>query len=32
MGEALIGLSGITALLFMATGVIAYILYGNQQS
>lgn len=31
MGEAIIGLAGLTLLLFFITGVIAYILYGNQR-
>ena len=30
MGEALFGLLGITAILFLLTAVIAYILYGRQ--
>jgi|GEM_PF-3407880 len=29
MGETLLGLAGITVLLFVVTGVIAYILYGK---
>lgn len=32
MADALIGLTGVTVLLFLLTGVIAYILYGNQAS
>ncbi len=31
MGEAIVGLAGLTVLLFFITAVIAYILYGNQQ-
>ena len=30
MGEALFGLLGVTALLFLISGVIGYILYGNR--
>ena len=32
MGDALFGLLGVTALLFLITGVIGYILYGKQSS
>ncbi len=32
MVEALIGLTGLTVILFVLTGIIGYILYGNSQS
>jgi hypothetical protein len=32
MVEALIGLTGLTVILFVLTGIIGYILYGNTQS
>jgi hypothetical protein len=32
MGEAIIGLFGVTAILFLLTGVLGYILYGRDQS
>lgn len=32
MADALLGLFGMTALLFLITGVVAYILYGDSQS
>ncbi len=32
MADALIGLFGVTAILFLLTGVLAYILYGNNEA
>jgi hypothetical protein len=32
MGEAVIGLFGVTVILFLVTGVIAYILYGGNRT
>ena len=32
MVEARIGLTGLTVILFVLTGIIGYILYGNTQS
>jgi hypothetical protein len=32
MVDALVGLTGLTVVLFILTGIIGYILYGNTQS
>jgi hypothetical protein len=32
MVDALIGLTGLTVILFVLTGIIGYILYGNKQT